>query len=83
MHLILTGATGLVGTAVLDAMVRAKDITKISVISRKPVKFTDDRINVILHKDFESYDKELLQKLDGAQGCVWALGISQTQVNKE
>ncbi|KAL2018374.1 hypothetical protein VTK56DRAFT_909 [Thermocarpiscus australiensis] len=83
MHLILTGATGLVGTAVLDAMIRAKDITKISILSRRPVKFNDERINVILHKDFTNYDDNLLEKLQGAQGCVWALGVSQTQVSKE
>lgn len=83
MHLILTGATGLIGTAVLDVMIRTKDVTKISVITRRPIKFTDDRINVILHKDFTSYDDELLGKLQGAQGCVWALGISQAQVGKE
>lgn len=83
MHLVLTGATGLVDTAVLDAMIRTKDITKITVLSRRPVKFTDDRINVIIHKDFASYDHELLDKLRGAQACVWALGISQTEVSKE
>ncbi|KAH6857005.1 hypothetical protein B0I37DRAFT_368988 [Chaetomium sp. MPI-CAGE-AT-0009] len=83
MHLILTGATGLVGTAVLDAMIKTKDITKISVLSRRPVKFTDDRINVIIHKDFASYDHDLLERLKDARGCVWALGISQTQVSKE
>lgn len=87
MHLILTGATGLVGSSVLDAMIRAKDITKISIISRKPVKMAEDakdpRINVILHKDFESYDSKVLEQLKDADGCVWALGISQTKVNKE
>ncbi|KAJ4300656.1 hypothetical protein N0V88_003342 [Collariella sp. IMI 366227] len=65
MHLILTGATGLVGTAVLDAMIRTTDITKISVLSRRPVKFNDERINVILHKDFTSYDQDVLRKLEG------------------
>ncbi|KAK0719409.1 nucleoside-diphosphate-sugar epimerase [Lasiosphaeris hirsuta] len=87
MHLILTGATGLVGSAALDAMIKMKDITKISVISRRPVKMADDakdpRINVILHSDFNKYDDELLEKLKDASGCVWALGISQNAVSKE
>ena len=85
MHVLLTGATGLVGTAVLDAMIRAKDITKITVLSRRPIKFTndDDRINVIIHKDFSSYDPSLLDKLQGAEACVWAQGINQYQVSKE
>ena len=76
MHLILTGATGLIGSGVLDAMVRMKEVTKISIISRRPVKMADDakdpRINVIIHKNFESYDAELLDKVRDATGCVWA-----------
>lgn len=87
MHIILTGATGLVGAGTLDAMIKMKDITKISILSRRPVKMAEDvkdpRINVIIHKDFEKYDSELLSQLKGASGCVWALGISQTQVGKE
>jgi len=87
MHLILTGATGLVGTSVLDAMIKMTDVTKISILSRRPVQMADDardpRINVIIHKDFETYDSELLNKLRDASGCVWALGISQAQVDKE
>ncbi|KAJ2972273.1 hypothetical protein NQ176_g7250 [Zarea fungicola] len=87
MHLILTGATGLVGSAVLEAMIKAKDVTKISVISRRPIPQADDakspKVNVIIHRDFNQYNASLLQQLTGAQGCVWALGISQTQVGKE
>ncbi|KUI68357.1 Protein fmp52, mitochondrial [Cytospora mali] len=87
MHLILTGATGLVGSAVLDAMLKMKDVTKISIISRRPVKMAEDakdpRVTTIIHNNFEKYDSDLLSKVEGAAGCVWALGISQTQVGKE
>ncbi|KAI0195501.1 putative nucleoside-diphosphate-sugar epimerase [Astrocystis sublimbata] len=87
MHLILTGATGLVGSGVLDAMIKMKDVSKISILSRRPVPMVEDakdsRINVIIHKDFSKYDPAVLDQLKGAQGCVWALGISQTQVSKE
>ncbi|KAF2669648.1 putative nucleoside-diphosphate-sugar epimerase [Microthyrium microscopicum] len=87
MHLILTGATGLCGSGVLDAMLRRTDISRITILSRRPVAMATDRkdprVNVVLHSNFEEYDKELLQQLKGAAGCVWALGISQTQVSKE
>ncbi|KAI1078006.1 putative nucleoside-diphosphate-sugar epimerase [Whalleya microplaca] len=87
MHLILTGATGLVGSGVLDAMLKMTDVTKISILSRRPVQMVEDakdpRVNVIIHKDFEKYDSEVLSQLKSATGCVWALGISQTQVSKE
>ncbi|RSM01823.1 hypothetical protein CDV31_011172 [Fusarium ambrosium] len=85
MHLILTGATGLVGSSVLDAMLKTKEITKISILSRRPVPLAadDPRANVIIHRDFETYEPELLNKLQGANGVVWALGISQLKVTKE
>ncbi|KAH8688288.1 hypothetical protein BGZ61DRAFT_453023 [Ilyonectria robusta] len=87
MHVILTGATGLVGSAALDAMIKTKDITKISILSRRPVPMAeeakDPRINVILQSEFDKYDSELLKQLQGAKGCVWALGISQTKVDAD
>lgn len=87
MHLILAGATGLVGSSVLDAMIKMKDVTKISILSRRPIPMADDakdpRINVIIHRDFDKYEPDVLDKLKGANGVVWALGISQNKVTKE
>ncbi|EAW09089.1 putative nucleoside-diphosphate-sugar epimerases [Aspergillus clavatus NRRL 1] len=87
MHLILTGATGLVGSGVLDAMLGMREITRISILSRRPVPMAQDasdpRVNVIIHKDFAKYDADVLSQLAGATGCVWALGISQTKVDAE
>lgn len=87
MHLILTGATGLVGSSVLEAMIKAQDVTKISVLSRRPIPLAEDakspKVNVIIHRDFEQYGVDLLRQLGDAQGCVWALGVSQTKVDKD
>lgn len=87
MHLILTGATGLVGAGVLDAMLNNKAITKISILTRSNIQLLKDRpdprVNIIQHSDFNSYPPSVLSQLQGASGCVWALGISQTKVNAE
>ncbi|KAK7927363.1 hypothetical protein PG985_004361 [Apiospora marii] len=87
MHLILTGATGLVGSSALDAMLRMNSVTKISILSRRPVQMVQDRpdprINVIIHKDFATYDDEVLAQLKGAAGCVWAIGVAQSQVSRK
>ncbi|UPL00859.1 hypothetical protein LCI18_011793 [Fusarium solani-melongenae] len=87
MHLILTGATGLIGSGVLDAMLKMKDITKISILSRRPVAMAenaqDPRVNVIIHTDFLHYGRNVLSQLQGANGAVWALGVSQTKVSKD
>ncbi|KAK3688752.1 hypothetical protein B0T22DRAFT_426676 [Podospora appendiculata] len=87
MHLVLTGATGLVGSGVLDAMIKMADVTKISVLSRRPVAMAeavnDPRVQVIIHKDYSTYDKALMDQIRDATGCVWAQGISQRAVDKE
>ena len=85
MHLILTGATGLVGTSVLDNMLAQESISRISILSRRPVKMADGhaKAKVIIHTDFNNYDQVLLEDLKDAQGCVWALGESQNTVSKE
>jgi hypothetical protein len=88
-HLILTGATGLVGSAVLDTMIKMSAqggaISRISILSRSDVPMASghDNINVIKMADFNTYDSKLLEELKGAEGCVWAQGISVTQVSKE
>ncbi len=86
MHLILTGATGLVGSACLHAMLTTKAVTTVTILSRRPVPQAEGqaKVQVILHTDFNEYPSEVLEKLKGAEGCVWALGVSQNDVpNKE
>ncbi|KAF2644344.1 hypothetical protein P280DRAFT_421183 [Massarina eburnea CBS 473.64] len=84
VHLILTGATGLVGSAVLHSMLANETISRVSILSRRPVKMAEgheDKVKVMIHKDFKTYDETLLNELRDAQGCVWALGVSQNDVN--
>jgi uncharacterized protein YbjT (DUF2867 family) len=86
-HLILTGATGLVGTAALAHLLSlpTSQIAKVSVLSRRAVPMAEGKpnVDVIIQKDFNSYAPEVLAKLKGAEGCIWAQGISVTQVDKE
>lgn len=86
MHLILTGATGLIGSACLQAMLSNKAVTAVTVLSRRQVPQAEghEKVHVILHKDFSTYPPDVLEQLKGAEGCVWALGVSQNDVpNKE
>jgi hypothetical protein len=42
-----------------------------------------DKAKVIIHNDFGVYSETLLDELRDAKGCVWALGVSQNDVDKE
>lgn len=61
-------------------MLTSRAVTSVTILSRRPVPQAEghEKVNVILHKDFSNYPPDLLEKLRGAEGCVWALGISQT-----
>ncbi len=85
MHLVLTGATGLVGGAVLQTMLTTPAISKISILSRRPVAQAEGhpKAHVIIHKDFANYDAGVLGQLKDVDGVVWAQGISSTKVGKE
>jgi uncharacterized protein YbjT (DUF2867 family) len=90
MHIILTGATGTVGSAVLTNLLASPAVSRLSILSRRQFDLpTGENLNVkkaniIIHEDYLSYPEELLKgALEGAQGCIWAQGISQTQVNEE
>ncbi|KAI6258693.1 hypothetical protein MCOR19_004926 [Pyricularia oryzae] len=85
MHVILTGATGFVGSIALDVMLNDDAVTKVTIISRKEVKQAEGqaKVNVILQDDLSKYDDATLAKLKGASGCVWALGPPYMSVSKE
>jgi uncharacterized protein YbjT (DUF2867 family) len=86
-HLIITGATGLVGSAVLAHVLSlpAAQVGKVSILSRRPVPMAEGKpyVDTIIQKDFSKFDAELLAKLKGADGCIWAQGVSVTEVDKE
>jgi nucleoside-diphosphate-sugar epimerase len=88
MHIILTGATGLVGSAALDALLFSKEVTKVTILSRKPVPQAEShaKVKVIDYQDFSTYpefNKNLSEAIKDASGCIWALGISQNAVSKK
>ena len=66
-------------------MINTPAVTTVSVLARRPVPQAEGhgKVKVIIQKDFGSYPEELLEQLRGAEGCVWAQGISITKVTKE
>jgi hypothetical protein len=62
--------------------------TSIPWLSDKPPAGTPStnkhtQIEVIEHKDFSKYPPDLLEKLRGADACIWSLGVSQNDVSAE
>ncbi|KAJ7292988.1 hypothetical protein C8J57DRAFT_1267804 [Mycena rebaudengoi] len=88
MHIILTGATGSVGEGVLRNCLASPHVTHLSILTRRQFALPQDGLNtekaqIIVHEDYTSYPSNVMEMLKGAEGCVWAQGISQSQVSKE
>lgn len=76
MRVIITGATGLVGSAVVRQCIVNQAITEALILTRKPLPrdiSNNAKIAVIIHEDFGSYPPELLTRLSGAEGCIWCV----------
>ncbi|KFY79032.1 hypothetical protein V499_01928 [Pseudogymnoascus sp. VKM F-103] len=76
MKIVLTGCTGLIGSAVLAECLQNPSVTSIIVLSRRPLSppISHRKLKVIVLADFLTYPEDVLTQLDGAQACIWALG---------
>jgi nucleoside-diphosphate-sugar epimerase len=79
MKLIVTGATGFIGSEVLRQCIANPGVTSVLVVSRRePAKelMASPKVKVILHEDFSEWPTSLLEQLEGAEGCIWYLNAN-------
>ncbi|PVH94493.1 hypothetical protein DM02DRAFT_693001 [Periconia macrospinosa] len=78
MKLIVAGATGFIGREVLYAALQHPAVTSVVSLSRRAV--VDPRISNhekwenILLEDFRDYHPDAIARMQGAVGCIWAIG---------
>jgi uncharacterized protein YbjT (DUF2867 family) len=82
MKILLFGATGSAGSAVLDACLAASVVDEVRVITRHPLMHTNAKLRAFVHKDFLDYStvEEAFRDIDA---CLFCLGVSVTQVSNE
>jgi hypothetical protein len=82
MKILLFGATGSAGAAVLDACLAASIVDEVRAIVRRPLMHTSPKLRPFVHKDFLDYAtvEEAFRSIDA---CLFCLGISSMQVSKE
>jgi hypothetical protein len=83
MKLLITGATGTIGSAILRHCLQNPSITSIIALSRRalPPDISSPKLSTIIVSDFANYDAALLSQIISADGAVWALGT--TDANRE
>jgi dTDP-4-dehydrorhamnose reductase len=82
VKIIITGATGMVGSEVLRQALADNAITIIFAVVRRALTLQHPKLTVIIHKNFLDYSP-LDTIFKQAHACIWCLGVSQMQVSKE
>ena len=82
LKIIVTGATGLAGSEVVRQALIDDRIAKVTALVRRPPSITHPKLEVVLHDNYRDYSG-LAQLFAANDACLWCLGISQTQVDKE
>ncbi|KAG9235139.1 putative nucleoside-diphosphate-sugar epimerase [Amylocarpus encephaloides] len=82
MKLIVAGATGFVGTAVIRQAIHNPAITSIIALARRKTTVPKDagqdasKVKSVILDDFTKYPENVKSELAGAHACIWLLAIT-------
>ena len=82
MRILLFGASGSAGGAVLSACLATPVVHEVHAIARRPLAATNPKLRVFVHSDFLNYSN-VAEAFDSVDACLFCLGVSVTQVSKE
>jgi hypothetical protein len=82
LHVILTGATGMVGEGVLIEALHHPEVERVLVLSRRPNGMSHPKLKEIIVNDF--YDlSDIESQLAGYNACFFCLGVSSIGMKED
>lgn len=82
MKILIFGATGMVGAAVLKVCLQAPMVDEVRAVARRPLEVADAKLRTFVHKNFLDYST-IEDAFRGLDACLFCLGVSVMQVSKE
>ena len=81
MHVLITGATGLVGQGVLQECLESNDVDRVSALVRRPTGRSDERLHHVQVADFMALDgvEHALRGIDACFYCAGALPVGLSE----
>lgn len=75
MKIIVTGATGLVGQAIIRQCLSHKAVASIVAVARKPISIDDvedtSKLKSVVVQDYEEYPASAIAEFADADVCIW------------
>lgn len=74
MKVVVTGATGFVGSEVVRKCIDRAEITSVIALGRRAVDgelSKNGKVHVVINENMGMYPKEVLGQLKGAEACIW------------
>ncbi len=78
--ILITGATGMVGTQVLEQLLQNENVSQIISIGRRKTGITNKKLKEIIHADFMNFSS-LKEELINIDVCFYCLGVYQNQIS--
>jgi NAD dependent epimerase/dehydratase family enzyme len=78
MKLIIAGATGTAGRGITQVCLADPRVSKVLILTRRQPSqevALHDKVEVIIHQDFSTWPTSVLQKLEGAEACLWCVVV--------
>lgn len=82
LSVMITGATGMVGEAVLMQALQDDRIERILIVNRRSSGYHHPKLTEIIHENFFSLDP-LRSRLQGYNACLFCLGVSSVGMKED
>lgn len=82
MNVLITGATGMLGKAVLIECMSDSSIEKIYLLSRRSIRQKNEKIHEVIVSDFQEISKSHFEGLE-IDACFHCMGISSVGLSEE
>ena len=82
LKVVITGATGMVGKAVLIECLESEKVEQVLIVNRNPVDMSHPKLKEILHKDFSNFEA-VKEQLAGYDACFYCMGVSAFRMSEK
>jgi hypothetical protein len=81
LKVVLFGATGMIGSGVLQSCLEEADVSAVLVVGRSSCGVQHPKLQEILHKDFYDYSA-IESRFAGYNACLFPLGVTSVGMNE-